>query len=66
MVLLNSYITFLHHVLCDKCVICFSALGVPVTDHTYDDCRLMMKARKLNLPMDTGLVEFQKLHKKLG
>ncbi|XP_060555457.1 lysophosphatidylcholine acyltransferase 2-like isoform X1 [Ruditapes philippinarum] len=42
------------------------ALGVPVTDHTYDDCRLMMKARKLNLPMESGLVEFQKLHKKLG
>lgn len=42
------------------------ALNVPVTDHTFDDCRLMMKARKLNLPMESGLVEFQKLHKKLG
>ncbi|XP_045191517.2 lysophosphatidylcholine acyltransferase 2-like isoform X3 [Mercenaria mercenaria] len=42
------------------------ALKIPVTDHTYDDCRLMMKARKLNLPMESGLVEFQKLHKKLG
>jgi len=26
----------------------------------------MVKARKLNLPMEAGLVEFQKLHKKLG
>ncbi|XP_052232850.1 lysophosphatidylcholine acyltransferase 2-like isoform X1 [Dreissena polymorpha] len=42
------------------------ALDVPVTDHTFDDCRLMEKARLLNLPMETGLVEFQKLHKKLG
>ncbi|WAR13504.1 PCAT2-like protein [Mya arenaria] len=42
------------------------ALDVPVTDHTFDDCRLMVKARKLNLPMEAGLVEFQKLHKKLG
>lgn len=42
------------------------ALKVPVTDHTYDDCRLMLQARHLNLPMESGLVEFQKLHKKLG
>lgn len=42
------------------------ALGVPVTDHTYDDCRLMLAARKLNLPMEAGIVEFQKLRSKLG
>lgn len=42
------------------------ALGVPVTDHTYDDCRLMMRAGSLNLPLEAGLVEFQKLHRKLG
>ncbi|KAK7115276.1 hypothetical protein V1264_001176 [Littorina saxatilis] len=41
-------------------------LGVPVTDHSYDDCRLMDKAQKLNMPMEAGLVEFQKLHQKLG
>jgi len=42
------------------------ALGVPVTDHTYDDCRLMLKSKKKNLPHRTGLVEFAKLHDKLG
>ncbi|ESO91104.1 hypothetical protein LOTGIDRAFT_217653 [Lottia gigantea] len=41
-------------------------LKIPITDHTYDDCRLMMKAARLNLPMATGLIEFQKLNKKLG
>lgn len=42
------------------------ALGVPVTDHSYDDCRLMLKSKKKNLPHRTGLVEFAKLHDKLG
>jgi lysophosphatidylcholine acyltransferase/lyso-PAF acetyltransferase len=42
------------------------ALKCPVTDHTYDDCRLMKKAQKLKLPADAGLVEFEKLHSKLG
>nr|UCC42470.1 lysophosphatidylcholine acyltransferase 1 [Sinohyriopsis cumingii] len=41
-------------------------LEIPVTDHTFDDCRLMLQAQKLKLPMQAGLVEFQKLHKKLG
>ncbi|XP_076448987.1 lysophosphatidylcholine acyltransferase 2-like isoform X2 [Babylonia areolata] len=41
-------------------------LELPVTDHTYDDCRLMMRAGSLNLPLEAGLVEFQKLHNKLG
>ncbi|KAL3859040.1 hypothetical protein ACJMK2_009278 [Sinanodonta woodiana] len=41
-------------------------LDIPVTDHTFDDCRLMIQAEKLKLPMHAGLVEFQKLHKKLG
>lgn len=42
------------------------SLQVPVTDHTYDDCRLMVKANKLKMPMAAGLVEFQKLNTKLG
>ncbi|XP_048253840.1 lysophosphatidylcholine acyltransferase 2-like isoform X2 [Haliotis rufescens] len=41
-------------------------LNCPVTDHTYDDCRLMVRAARLKLPMEAGLVEFQKLHQKLG
>ncbi|XP_018425085.1 PREDICTED: lysophosphatidylcholine acyltransferase 2 [Nanorana parkeri] len=41
------------------------ALGLPTTDHTYEDCRLMLTARELTLPMETGLVEFTKISKKL-
>ncbi|XP_072278854.1 lysophosphatidylcholine acyltransferase 2 [Pyxicephalus adspersus] len=42
------------------------ALGLPITDHTYEDCRLMLTARDLTLPMEAGLVEFTKINKKLG
>ncbi|CAL1540095.1 unnamed protein product [Lymnaea stagnalis] len=41
-------------------------LGCPITDHTYDDCRLMSQAEKMKLPPNVGLVEFEKLHSKLG
>uniref|UniRef100_A0ABM5EV98 Lysophosphatidylcholine acyltransferase 2 n=1 Tax=Pogona vitticeps TaxID=103695 RepID=A0ABM5EV98_9SAUR len=43
-----------------------SALGVPVTDHTYEDCRLMISAGQLTLPMEAGLVEFTKVSRKLN
>ncbi|KAG5270065.1 hypothetical protein AALO_G00188270 [Alosa alosa] len=41
------------------------ALGVPVTDHTFEDCRLMISAGELTLPMEAGLVEFTKISRKL-
>ncbi|XP_029000230.1 lysophosphatidylcholine acyltransferase 2 [Betta splendens] len=41
------------------------ALVVPVTDHTYEDCRLMISAGELTLPMEAGLVEFTKISRKL-
>ncbi|CAK6436597.1 unnamed protein product [Pipistrellus nathusii] len=41
------------------------ALGIPVTDHTYEDCRLMISAGQLTLPMEAGLVEFTKISRKL-
>ncbi|KAG8437778.1 hypothetical protein GDO86_008472 [Hymenochirus boettgeri] len=43
-----------------------TALELPVTDHTYEDCRLMMTAGDLTLPMEAGLVEFTKISKKLN
>nr|XP_012303359.1 lysophosphatidylcholine acyltransferase 2 isoform X3 [Aotus nancymaae] len=43
----------------------FRALGIPVTDHTYEDCRLMISAGQLTLPMEAGLVEFTKISQKL-
>uniref|UniRef100_A0A0P4WCU3 EF-hand domain-containing protein n=1 Tax=Scylla olivacea TaxID=85551 RepID=A0A0P4WCU3_SCYOL len=42
------------------------ALGVPVADYTYDDCRLMHKAKLKNLPCETGLIEFLKLRQRFG
>lgn len=39
---------------------------VPTTDHTFEDCRLMEYAKKANLKIGTGLVEFKKMQKKLG
>ncbi|XP_033700102.1 lysophosphatidylcholine acyltransferase 2 isoform X2 [Tursiops truncatus] len=41
------------------------ALRIPVTDHTYEDCRLMISAGQLTLPMEAGLVEFTKISRKL-
>lgn len=40
-------------------------LGVTSTEHTFEDCRLMRHACKLNLPMESGLIEFAKLSRKL-
>ncbi|KAG7468322.1 hypothetical protein MATL_G00141720 [Megalops atlanticus] len=42
------------------------ALAVPVTDHTFEDCRLMITAGELTLPMEAGLVEFTKISRKLN
>ncbi|KAM5256388.1 lysophosphatidylcholine acyltransferase 2B-like [Ctenodactylus gundi] len=46
-------------------VLMANALGVPVTDHTFEDCRLMISAGNLQLPMEAGLVEFTKISQKL-
>ncbi|XP_021264113.1 lysophosphatidylcholine acyltransferase 2 isoform X2 [Numida meleagris] len=43
-----------------------TALKVPVTDHTFEDCRLMISAGQLTLPMEAGLVEFTKISNKLN
>lgn len=53
-----------HNVL-KKCVCVTRSLGLPVTDHTYEDCRLMIAAGELTLPMEAGLVEFTKISRKL-
>jgi lysophosphatidylcholine acyltransferase / lyso-PAF acetyltransferase len=41
-------------------------LGVLTTSHTYEDCRLMMKARELNLPLESALIEFDLIKTKLN
>lgn len=47
------------------CMCVTRSLGLPVTDHTYEDCRLMIAAGELTLPMEAGLVEFTKISRKL-
>lgn len=42
-----------------------NALGVPVTDRTSEDYRLMITTNNLQLPMEAGLVEFIKIIQKL-
>ncbi|XP_060109762.1 lysophosphatidylcholine acyltransferase 2 [Heteronotia binoei] len=58
----NSPVLFANRVRCKMAC----ALDVPVTDHTYEDCRLMISAGQLTLPMEAGLVEFTKISKKLN
>ena len=35
--------------------------GLPMTDHTTEDCRLMITTGNLQLPMEAALVEFTKI-----
>lgn len=35
--------------------------NIPVTDHSFEDCRLMSAAKKLKLPMEAGIVEYYKI-----
>uniref|UniRef100_UPI00398EFE3A lysophosphatidylcholine acyltransferase 1-like isoform X2 n=1 Tax=Pristiophorus japonicus TaxID=55135 RepID=UPI00398EFE3A len=42
------------------------ALDVPVTDYTFEDCQLVMSDSQLKLPVDTCLLEFAKLVRKLN
>lgn len=42
------------------------ALNLPVSDHSFEDCRLMLYSAKLGLPSAAGVLEFQKLTRKLG
>nr|XP_058917547.1 lysophosphatidylcholine acyltransferase 1 isoform X3 [Kogia breviceps] len=42
------------------------ALGVSVTDYTFEDCRLALAEGQLRLPADTCLLEFARLLRGLG
>ncbi|CAG5088080.1 Similar to LPCAT: Lysophosphatidylcholine acyltransferase (Drosophila melanogaster) [Cotesia congregata] len=42
------------------------ALEIPVSDYTYDDCRIINKAHMLHLPYAAVIVEAHKLRCKLG
>ncbi|XP_011869238.1 PREDICTED: 1-acylglycerophosphocholine O-acyltransferase 1 isoform X2 [Vollenhovia emeryi] len=42
------------------------ALKIPVSDYTYDDCRIIRKAHQLHLPHASNIVKSHKLRYKLG
>ncbi|XP_016893719.1 lysophosphatidylcholine acyltransferase 1 isoform X2 [Cynoglossus semilaevis] len=42
------------------------ALGVPITDYSFEDCQLAMADGQLRLPVDTCLLEFAKLVRRMG
>lgn len=42
------------------------ALQIPVSDYTYDDCRIISKAHQLHIPRASTIVEAHKLRNKLG
>ncbi|KAL3285237.1 hypothetical protein HHI36_019348 [Cryptolaemus montrouzieri] len=42
------------------------ALGVPMSDYTYDDCKLLTRAKEMNLPQASSIVDLQKLRHSLG
>lgn len=42
------------------------ALNLPVTNYSYEDCRLMTKAQKLGLPPTIGLIEVGKIRQEFG
>ncbi|XP_076170564.1 lysophosphatidylcholine acyltransferase isoform X2 [Ptiloglossa arizonensis] len=42
------------------------ALEIPVSDYTYDDCRIITKAHQLHIPRASTIVEAHKLRNKLG
>ncbi|XP_018336785.1 lysophosphatidylcholine acyltransferase isoform X1 [Agrilus planipennis] len=41
------------------------ALGVPTVDYTYDDCRLMARAKEMNLPCASSIAEIRKIRQRL-
>ncbi|KAM6968336.1 lysophosphatidylcholine acyltransferase 1 [Aplochiton taeniatus] len=42
------------------------ALGVPITDYSFEDCQLALAEGQLRLPVDTCLLEYAKLVRRLG
>ncbi|XP_050351725.1 lysophosphatidylcholine acyltransferase isoform X1 [Nymphalis io] len=42
------------------------ALGVPVLDYTYDDCRLIARAKQLGIPCASAIREISELRAQLG
>lgn len=43
----------------------YRALDVPISDYTYDDCRMMTRAKELNIPNAADIVEIERLRQKV-
>lgn len=39
-------------------------LNLPTTNHSFEDCRLMVRSRKRKFPMETGLIEYDEIKAK--
>lgn len=44
----------------------YRALGVPTLDYTYDDCKLVSRAKKLSFSKTSPLVRAHQLRVKIG
>ncbi|CAH0381165.1 unnamed protein product [Bemisia tabaci] len=43
-----------------------NALGVPTTNYTYEDCLLSSKAKEMNIPVSSIIIQTHKLRSRLG
>ncbi|XP_055685448.1 lysophosphatidylcholine acyltransferase isoform X3 [Lutzomyia longipalpis] len=42
------------------------ALGLPISDYTYDDCKILTRAKEMNLPFASSIIDIEKLRKSIG
>ncbi|XP_059617742.1 lysophosphatidylcholine acyltransferase isoform X2 [Phlebotomus argentipes] len=42
------------------------ALGLPISDYTYDDCKVLTRAKEINLPFAPSIVDVEKLRESVG
>uniref|UniRef100_A0A1B0DJ85 Uncharacterized protein n=3 Tax=Phlebotomus papatasi TaxID=29031 RepID=A0A1B0DJ85_PHLPP len=42
------------------------ALGLPISDYTYDDCKILTRAKEMNLPFAPSIVDVEKLRESVG
>lgn len=47
-------------------LLCRRALEVPVSDYTYNDCRLLSRVKQMRLARTANLLEVHKLRAKIG
>lgn len=47
-------------------VVFFRAHAIPVSDYTYDDCKIMIKAKDRNMPYSADIVDIEKLRQQIG